>query len=117
VAPAPVLRSGLGSPPTILNIVLFVTAVTAMSIIFTWVFNNTKGSVLIAMLLHAAINTSFATLISLFPTPLVTDYGTTVPMVIGSGAVALVVIALTGGRLGYQHHRQEDELESAGAPT
>jgi uncharacterized protein len=88
-----------------------------MTILFTWVFNNTKGSLLIAILLNTAINTSFATLVVLFPTPLVTDYGTTVPMVIGSGALALVVIALTRGRLGYQHYRQEVEPESAAAPT
>jgi uncharacterized protein len=60
-------------------------------------------------LLHAAVNTSYATLIVLFPTPLVTDYGTMVPMVIGFGAVALVVIALTRGRLGYQHYQQEED--------
>jgi uncharacterized protein len=107
------------TPPTILNFILFLSAVTVMTIVFTWVFNNTKGSLLIAILLHAAVNTSYATLIVLFPTPLVTDYGTMVPMVIGFGAVALVVIALTRGRLGYQHYRQEEEVEpdSAAAPT
>ena len=83
----------------------------------TWVFNNTKGSLLIAILLHAAVNTSFATLVVIFPTPLVTDYGTTVPMVIGFGAVALLVITLTRGRLGYQHYRQEVEPDSVAAPT
>jgi membrane protease YdiL (CAAX protease family) len=105
------------TPPTILNIVLYVVAATAVTIVFTWVFNNTKSSLLITILLHAAINTSFATLVVLFPTPLVTDYGSTVPMVIGFGALALVVIALTRGRLGYQHYRQEVEPESAAAPT
>jgi uncharacterized protein len=97
------------TPPTILNFILYLTAVTVMTIVFTWVFNNTKGSLLIAILLHAAVDTSYATLIVLFPTPLVTDYGTMVPMVIGFGAVALVVIAVTRGRLGYQHYQQEEE--------
>jgi uncharacterized protein len=106
------------TPPTILNFILYLTAVTVMTIVFTWVFNNTKGSLLIAILLHAAVDTSYATLIVLFPTPLVTDYGTMVPMVIGFGAVALVVIALTRGRLGYQHYRQEEvEPDSAAVPT
>jgi CAAX protease family protein len=95
------------TPPTILNIVLYVTAATAFTIIITWVFNNTKGSLLIAILLHAAVNTSFATLVALFPTPLVTDYGTTVPMVIAFGVLALLVIALTRGRLGYERYRQD----------
>jgi membrane protease YdiL (CAAX protease family) len=106
------------TPPTILNFVLYISATTAMTILFTWVFNNTKGSLLIAILMHTAINLSYATMIGLFPTPLVTDYGTMVPMVIGFGAVALVVIALTRGRLGYQHYRQEEvEPDSAAAPT
>jgi uncharacterized protein len=106
------------TPPTILNFILYLTAVTVMTIVFTWVFNNTKGSLLIAILMHTAINLSYATMIGLFPTPLVTDYGTMVPMVIGFGAVALVVIALTRGRLGYQHYRQEEvEPDSAAAPT
>jgi uncharacterized protein len=104
------------TPPTILNIVLYVVAATAVNIIFTWVFNNTKGSLLIAILLHAAINTSFATLVVLFATPLVTDYGSTVPMVLGFGALALGVIALTRGRLGYQNYRQEVEPDPAAAP-
>jgi membrane protease YdiL (CAAX protease family) len=95
------------TPPTILNIVLYVIAATAFTIIMTWVFNNTKGSLLIAILLHAAVNTSFATLIALFPTPLVTDYGTTVPMVIGFGVLALLVIVLTRGRLGYQRYSRD----------
>jgi uncharacterized protein len=97
------------TPPTILNIVLYVVSATAFTIIITWVFNNTKGSLLISILLHATVNTSFATLVVLFPTSLVTDYGTTVPMVIGFGALALLVIALTRGRLGYQHYRQDVE--------
>jgi membrane protease YdiL (CAAX protease family) len=105
-------------PPTILNIVLFVLAGTAMTIIFTGVFNNTKGSLLIAVLLHASVDTTFIILNQLFPAPLVTDYGSTVPMVIGFGAVALLVVALTRGRLGYQHYRQEEEEpDSAAAPT
>jgi hypothetical protein len=45
----------------------------------------------------------------------VTDYGTTVPMVIGFGALAVLVITLTRGRLGYQNYRQNGS-DSAAAP-
>jgi hypothetical protein len=39
-------------------------------------------------------------------------------MVIGMGVSALAVIALTRGRLSYQHHPQEDaEPDLATAPT
>ncbi|MCC6456111.1 MAG: CPBP family intramembrane metalloprotease [Caldilineaceae bacterium] len=35
----------------------FASGTLALSIIFTWLFNNTKGSVLLCTLLHAALNT------------------------------------------------------------
>ena len=104
-------------PPTLLNIVLFVISATAFTIIMTWVFNNTKGSLLIAILVHATFDTTFVILNQLFPAPIVTDYGSTVPVLIGYGAVALVVMALTRGRLGYEHYRHEVEPNLATAPT
>jgi uncharacterized protein len=45
-----------GTPPTILNMVLFLAAVIFMTIVFTWVFNNTKGSILLAILLHTSFD-------------------------------------------------------------
>src|SRR5215203_3102248 len=104
-------------PPTILNLVLFVISGTALTIVMTWVFNNTKGSLLIAILVHATFDTTFVLLNLLFPAPSVTDYGSTVPVLIGYGAVALLVIALTRGRLGYQHYQQEEDPDLATAPT
>ena len=108
-----------GTPPTILNIVLFILSTIALAIVFTWVFNNTKGSLLLAMLVHASVDAFGAgPLVRLFPAPIVTsDYGGLVPVVIGFGAVALVLVALTRGRLGYQHYRQAEEPDSATAPT
>ena len=95
-------------PPTILNIVMFVIAAIAFTIVMTWVFNNTKGSVFIAVLVHATFDTYLSILNRLFPVPIVNDYGSNVPVLIGFGALALVVVALTRGRLGYQHYRQEE---------
>jgi membrane protease YdiL (CAAX protease family) len=104
--------------PTILNIVLFVLGVTAFTIIMTWIFNNTKGSVFMAVLVHATFDTTFVILNLVFPAPLVNNYGSTVPMLIGFGALAVVLVALTRGRLGYQHYRQEvEEPDSAAAPA
>jgi len=87
-----------------------------VTIIMTWVFNNTKGSVLIAILLHRTFDTTFVILNLFFTAPIVSDYGSTVPVLIGLGAVALLVIGLTRSRLGYQQYRQ-DEPESAAAPN
>jgi CAAX protease family protein len=103
-------------PPTILNIVMFVIAAIAFTIVMTWVFNNTKGSLLIAVLVHASFDMVLAILNGLFPIPIVNDYGSNVPVLIGLGVLVLVLIALTRGRLGYQHYRQE-EPHSAAAST
>jgi uncharacterized protein len=96
-------------PPTLLNMVLYVISAISFTIVMTWVFNNTKGSLLIAVLMHASFNTTFLILNQLFPAPIVTGYGSQVPAVIGYGAVALLVVALTRGRLGYQHYQQEED--------
>jgi hypothetical protein len=37
----------------------------------------------------------------------VNDYGSNVPILIGLGVLALVLVALTRGRLGYQRYRQD----------
>jgi membrane protease YdiL (CAAX protease family) len=107
-----------GTPPTILNMVLYLAAVIFMTIVFTWVFNNTKGSILLAILLHTSFDVLVDPVGLLFPAPLVTGYGGALPMLIGLGVTALVLVALTRGRLGYQHYRQEDEYpDPATAPT
>lgn len=40
--------------------VLYLPMVVAISVLYTWLYNNTRGSVLLAMLLHASVNTSGA---------------------------------------------------------
>ena len=76
-------------------------ASVGIAVVFTWVFNNTGGSVLLAILAHGSLNTGVATAYDLFPVPAVTDGFAN--FVIGFGAAAVVVVALTRGRLG---HRQ-----------
>jgi uncharacterized protein len=38
-----------GTPPTILNMVLYIPTVIFMTIVYAWVFNNTKGTLLVAI--------------------------------------------------------------------
>jgi uncharacterized protein len=73
--------------------------VIAIAIIFTWVFNHTRGSLFIAILLHASINT-FSIVAPLFAAPIVTS--TDLPILIGVVMAALLIILLTRGRLAYQ---------------
>lgn len=93
-------------PPTMLNIVMFVSAATAFTVVMTWVFNNTKGSLFMAVLVHTAFDMVLAILNKLFPVAIVNDYGSNVPVLIGLGALAFVFVALTRGRLGYEHYLQ-----------
>jgi uncharacterized protein len=92
---------------TAFNVVVFVLATTCLAIMYTWVFNNTKGSVLMAILIHASFNASVTGILApLFPAPILSDYGL-LPILGGFGVFAVVLVALTRGRLGYQHYQQD----------
>src|ERR671911_839178 len=91
------------------NVVVFVLATTCFAIMYTWVFNNTKGSVLMAILIHASFNASVTGIVApLFPAPIIDVYGMLI-LLPGFGTLAVVLVALTRGRLGYQHYQQEVE--------
>jgi membrane protease YdiL (CAAX protease family) len=78
---------------------IFALGIIAATIIITWAFNHTKGSMLLAMLIHAS-NDSFP-LSSLFPQTASGDQRR-VAMLLGYGVLALVILAVTRGKLGYQ---------------
>lgn len=82
-----------GSDPTTIG--LFLLMVVAIAFLLTWVFNHTKGSLLLAMITHSSINAS----LSMLPT------GSTPVLAIGVitfGVIAFVLIAVTRGRLGFE---------------
>jgi uncharacterized protein len=90
-------------PPrgTVLEFVVFALALVGLRLVIMWVVNNTRGSVLIAILTHASWNTFYsAALIGLFPVRSV--LGSYLNLTIASCALALVLIALTRGGLGYR---------------
>ena len=104
--------SGGSSPLAIVKFCLFAIATAIM---FTWVFNNTKGSVLLAILLHTSIDSPFLPF-NLSSGASVSPSAAMNSMLLGFGVVALLIVVLTRGRLGYQHYRPE-EPDSAAAPT
>ncbi|MCD2441869.1 CPBP family glutamic-type intramembrane protease [Agromyces sp. SYSU K20354] len=110
----PLFWSGVWTPPTAPNIVMFVVMITALTIIMTWVFNHVNGSLLIMMLTHASFNT-FANKVEapLFPAPILNEYGL-LPVLIGFTVTAIVLIIATRGRLGYKSSRPE-QVEQAGS--
>ena len=52
---------------TLVGVVSFLSVVTIGTFIYTWVFNNTRGSMLLAVLLHLSFNTSEDTFFAMFP--------------------------------------------------
>jgi uncharacterized protein len=92
---------------------LWLTLTIASAFVYTWLFNNTAGSILFAAMLHAAINMGSGLVTGLVPgledASNVQMYGAAA---IAFVTVALVLVAATGGRLGYR--AQNGSLE---APT
>jgi len=99
------------------NFSIFFVMVVAIAIIFTWVFNHTRGSIFISNLAHAAIDTPQLVWYPLFLA--VDETRINLANLIAFGVPALLIVILTRGRLGYQPG-QEQPLgpgESEAQPT
>jgi membrane protease YdiL (CAAX protease family) len=57
----------IGGSVTLFGVISFLSMVTIGTFIYTWVFNHTRGSMLMAVLLHLSFNTANVTLFSMFP--------------------------------------------------
>lgn len=89
---------------------IFALGIVAATIIITWAFNHTRGSLLLAMLIHAS-NDSFP-LASLFPQVAIGDQRR-VAMLIGYGVLALVLLVVSRGELGSQSSRASQHEQGA----
>jgi hypothetical protein len=78
-------------------VAVFALGLVIFSVVITWVLNHTRGSVLMAILLHASFNGSQALMGFLFPAAGSSEVG---PL-IAFGVTALVIAVATRGRLGY----------------
>jgi uncharacterized protein len=95
LVPSWAASSGGGS---ILSIILFIVFAITVTVVITWVFNNTRASVLLAILVHSSIDTFTIPLAAIFPAWAIAS---ALPLMIGFGVVAVVLIVLTRGRLDY----------------
>jgi membrane protease YdiL (CAAX protease family) len=93
---------GTGWTAFFTNLPIFILILLAISVILTWVYNNTRGSLFIAILLHASINAT-GILPELFPVANISL------MTLGNLALlialivpATLIVILTRGRLGYK---------------
>jgi len=78
------------------SIILF--SLVTITFTITWVFNNTRASILLTILVHASIDTFSLTLGTIFPPKAVAS---AYPMIIGCGVFVVVIIIVTRGRLSY----------------
>lgn len=105
-------------PFTLTTFVTFVLTGMAGSFIYTWISNNAKGSILIAILIHAASNAASGLVNNLVPAhPSLSGLAHAIYYdnwnnVIAFGVVALLIILFTRGRLGYQPDRNAHLIEA-----
>jgi hypothetical protein len=79
----------------------FLLLVLGLAPIVTWLFNCTRGSVLIAILAHGSVNTA----LQMLPGQLVPTLAITLaPVAVAFAAVSVVLIVVTRGRLGLPAH-------------
>jgi hypothetical protein len=103
---------------TSIYFVEYLIGIIGFSFVMTWVFNNTQGSVLMAILVHAGLDLS--TFEALFPStaklglsPISLQLG----LAIFFGIAALVIIIATRGRLSYERYEREVEVSLATSGT
>ena len=99
---------GTGFATFITNFSTFFLLVMSLAVIFTWIFNHTKGSIFAAISAHASVDTPQLALLPLFPAISMTSMN--VGALIGFGIPALLILLLTRGQLGYQSNRSKSVL-------
>jgi hypothetical protein len=102
----PIFVTDALAPFTVPLFLTFVLTAMASTVFYIWIYNHTLGSILIAILTHAASNAASDFVNQLAPADLSLngDWGN----VIVFGLWALTIVVFTRGRLGY-NPRGENE--------
>jgi membrane protease YdiL (CAAX protease family) len=105
------LQEGVGD--VLAGVGTFTVTTTTMTFIFTWLFNNSKGSVMLAILLHGSVDGT-ATYMQVLAdkgviSPTASATTTLFGLLIACVVWAVLLTALTRGRLSYQRYRDEAE--------
>jgi membrane protease YdiL (CAAX protease family) len=109
----PVFFTSLLGPFSLPTYAGFLVTAMAATFVYTWIFNHTRGSVLIATLTHGCADASGSLLALLIPAQLIIS-GWARPFVYGGwqgvnvvifGVAAVLLLLFTRGRLGYNPGR------------
>jgi uncharacterized protein len=107
----PAVFTQMYGPLPFANLLPFILTAALATVLYTWVYNHTGGSILIAILMHAASNAAAAWLTALLKaTGLMMPETGWVGYIVGHGwlnvlafgLAALLAVVLTRGRLGYR---------------
>ncbi|WP_164877456.1 CPBP family intramembrane glutamic endopeptidase [Prescottella agglutinans] len=102
---APIWFSNNWTTLSVQNVLFYTVFMLAASFQYTWIYNNTRGSILIAVIVHASMD-AFPNMVlfKMFPALAEqTSFGVNrlyVALAVGLGLAAIALIAATKGRLG-----------------
>jgi membrane protease YdiL (CAAX protease family) len=111
--PGQIFQSKVDAITMIVQMALLIIVAIPTRMIMTWVFNNTKASILIAILLHAALdasNSGSAYITHLLPSSQNGGYSLGAALLFPLVAAVLLLI-FTKGRLGYKPDRNAQLIE------
>ncbi len=102
LSPSWAASSGGGGP---VGLLLYALTVVSFSVVISWIFNHTRASVLIAVLVHTSIDAVSTVLPVMYPPEVAQS---AVPLLIAYGTAAVVLLAATRGRLGIRSLHRDD---------
>ena len=110
-----------GALAGMVNAAIFVAFTVTVSVVFTWLSNNTRGSLLLAMLLHGSVNGT-ATYVQVLADRGVISRESAVfsagfATLFAAALAALAIAWLTHRRLSYPRYRYEAEHLDLGRPA
>lgn len=109
-----------GSLNGAVNAAIFVSFTVAVSVVFTWLSNNTRASLLLAMLLHGSINGTATYVQMLADRGVISSdaagFSTGVGVLLAAALAALLIGWRTHRKLAYPRYRYEAEHLDLGRP-